>query len=144
MDATATTIVLALAVAWFLQLFLSYRQMRRFYQRMFRLRRDGRAAIGMEGNRLRGRVYGVLVVDGSDVIVHAEQLSGWTVLANLKPVPALVGQPLNVLFDDETAPPVPPQQWRAFRQAAQHLREAAAKAASRAAEEGALPSASAA
>lgn len=110
-------LILGLAVAWFLQLFLSTRQLRHFYARFNELRKAGRCAIGMEGSIYRRRVYAVLVVDDDGKVIHAEQLSGVTVFAKLRPVPALIGRSLAEVAD---GPPegVPPKIGRAFQKAA--------------------------
>lgn len=134
MDSTATLIIGGLATMWFLQLGLSYWQMRRFYRRVAELRRRGTVAIGMHGSMWRGRQYGVLVVDEQERIVHAEQLSGWTVLANLKPVAGVAGRTLTELFDDEAKWPIKPKLRFALRNAAQHIRTARERAAAKRAE----------
>jgi len=134
MDATVTLIIGGLVVMWLLQLGLSYWQMRRFYRRVAELRRRGTVSIGMEGSMWRRRQYAVLVVDEQERIVHAEQLSGWTVLASLKPVAGVAGRTLAELFDDQATWPVKPKLRLALRNAAQHIRTAKERAAARAAE----------
>lgn len=111
-------------LAWMLQLALAYRQARLFYKRMSSLRKLGRCASGLAGGRYRGRVYVVLVVDPSTrKVIAAEQLSGATIFARLKPMTQLEGRTLNELIDPE-APPiegVPPKLRDAARSAAQAL-----------------------
>lgn len=106
--------------------------MRRFYGRISQLRKSGRLAIGLEGGMYKGRQYGVLVVDEQDNIVRAEQLSGLTIFAQLKPVPALVGLEMARLFEPETELAaelgLSKKQVLAFRAAARFLQEAAARA----------------
>lgn len=117
-----TTVILLLAAAWVLQLGLSLWQTRRFYRRLSILRRAGRTAVGMEGSIYRRRAYAVLVVDERDRIVHAEQLSGWTVFARLRPVPQLVGLDVHaLLMEDPQMPGVSRKILKAFRSAAQEL-----------------------
>jgi DNA-binding transcriptional regulator of glucitol operon len=110
-------LILGLAIAWFLQLFLSTRQLRHFYARFNELRKAGRCAIGMEGSVYRRRVYAVLVVDDNDKVTHAEQLSGWTVFAKLRPVQPLVGNRLDEVADGQIEG-VPSKIGRAFQKAA--------------------------
>lgn len=141
MDSTATLIIGGLVVMWLLQLGLSYWQMRRFYRRVAELRRRGTVSIGMHGSMWRGRQYAVLVADEQERIVHAEQLSGWTVLANLKPVAGVAGRTLEELFDDEAQWPVKPKLRLALRNAAQHIRTAKERAAAKKAEAAAQESA---
>jgi len=117
----ATTLLILLAAAWFAQLTLSFLQTKRFYHRFSQLRRHGkRSAIGIAGSNWRTKTYGVLVVDEKDTIVCAEKLSGWTVFANLKPVNALVGLPLEALAA-EPAQDIPQKTWLAFQNAAGYL-----------------------
>lgn len=100
------SLILVLAGLWIFQLLLSQWQMHRFYKRIAQLRRLGTVSIGMEGSAWRRRQYAVLVVDQDKQIVRAEQLSGWTVLATLRPVQGLEGQPMSVLLDDSAPLPV--------------------------------------
>jgi glucitol operon activator protein len=117
MNNAYTWVIIGLAVAWFLQLVLSMRQLRRFYARFSELRKAGRCAIGMEGSIYRRRVYAVLVVDDNDKVIHAEQLSGWTVFAKLRPVESLVGRSLTEVTEGQLEG-VPPKIARAFQKAA--------------------------
>ena len=117
MNNVYTCLILGLAAAWFLQLFLSTHQLRRFYTRFGELRKAGRCAIGMEGSIYRRRVYAVLVADDEDKVTHAEQLSGWTVFAKLRPVELLVGHSLVEITDGQIEG-VPPKIRRAFQRAA--------------------------
>jgi len=147
---TATLVVGALALAWLIQLGLSYWQMRRFYGRISQLRKSGKLAIGLAGGMYKGRQYGVLVIDEQENIVRAEQLSGLTIFAQLKPVPVLVGLKMSRLFENETALAqelkISKKQVLAFRNAAQFIKDAEARAEEkkRQAEETALASSTAA
>lgn len=135
---TSAILIIGLAVAWLLQLGLSYWQMRRFYRRIADLRREGRVSIGLEGSAWRRRQYAVLVVDKeTHRIITAEQLSGWTVLASLQPVPGLAGLHLDDLFRDDVETPVAKNKklWLALRNAAQHIKDAEARAKAKAADE---------
>ncbi|KAA3647315.1 MAG: hypothetical protein DWQ07_07380 [Chloroflexi bacterium] len=114
-------IIIALAIGWVLQLGLSLWQIRRFHSRVAELRSDGTASVGLAGGTYRGRVYTVLVADKDNNIVHAEKLSGWTVLANLKPVPALVGLPASVFLDEDKELPVSKKIRESFTIAAKEL-----------------------
>ncbi|MBE7470343.1 MAG: hypothetical protein HS114_14525 [Anaerolineales bacterium] len=51
-----------------------------FYQRMIILRRSGLTAIGLSGNRYKGRSYAVLTIGEDGRIIHLEHFSGWTYL----------------------------------------------------------------
>jgi DNA-binding transcriptional regulator of glucitol operon len=82
---------LLLAVLWVLQLGLAYQQAQQFMGRARALRRLGRVSIGASPRRLRGRAYVVVAVGPDDRLTAAEALRGYTVFANAKPVPALVG-----------------------------------------------------
>lgn len=105
---STTYLVLFLGFAWVLQFVLSYLQMRRFYGRISQLRRQlkGSVAIGMAGSAWKRRQYAVLVIDANKHILAAEQLSGWTVWAGLKPVQGLAGYTLAELRDDRAILPV--------------------------------------
>jgi DNA-binding transcriptional regulator of glucitol operon len=129
---TATAIILCLASAWLIQFLFSYLQMRRFYSRINKLHRDGSVWIGMAGSAWRRRQYAVLVVDKNDKVVHVEQLSGWTVLATLKPVPGVDGITLADITDDGVQLPVNKKLLLAMRNAVKHIQDAREKAAARA------------
>lgn len=110
-----------LAVMWLLQFALTYRQMRRFYGRLKLLRKHGLMAVGMNGNRLRGRTYAVLVVDDAERVVAAEGMHGATVFAGLRPFPTLVGMHLADMQATESTLPVPAALRPAFAHAARSL-----------------------
>jgi|YNPMSStandDraft_2_1061718.scaffolds.fasta_scaffold05041_7 DNA-binding transcriptional regulator of glucitol operon len=126
-DVSATMIILGLATAWFMQLLLSYFQLRRFYGRVNQLRKSGNfVSIGVSGSAWKGRQYAILVVDPqTDVIRQSEQLSGWTVLANLKPLHGLEGMTLQELLDEEKTLPhhINRKLVLALRDAAKHIVE---------------------
>lgn len=111
-----------LALMWFVQLGLAYWQMRRFYKRINALRKQAKyVSIGLEGSAWRGRQYAVLAVNDTGHIVRAEQLSGWTVLAGLRPIEGLAGYNLHAVLDDEVTLPVKPKLRAALKNAAQHI-----------------------
>ena len=113
-------IFLVVAAAWFLQLLLSYWQLQRFHRQLANLRKLGRCAVGMYGNRWRGRTYGVLVVDAHDRISHAASFSGWTIFSKLQPVAGLTGMRGDaILTMDTPVGQLHRSQWLAFQHAAQ-------------------------
>lgn len=119
-------IFLVVAGAWTLQFLLSYWQLKRFHQMLADMRRRGRCAVGLHGNRWRGRTYGVLVVDAHDRVRHAAVFTGWTVFSRLAPVAGLDGMRLEVILADE--PPIADirrPQWLALQNAAQFLQSGA-------------------
>jgi DNA-binding transcriptional regulator of glucitol operon len=120
-------IFLILGVLWLIQFGLAYRQMRHFYQRMITLRQSGLTAIGLAGNRYKGRAYAVLTIDEDDRIIYAEQFSGWTVFAQLKPMPQLIGMPLQELLNNEASLPISKKLRPAFGNAARDLQAARGK-----------------
>jgi glucitol operon activator protein len=93
----------ALGLAWILQLVLSMRQMRRFYRRVSELKRLGRTTIGVGGGTYRGRAYAVVVADPAGRVVTVEVMSGISVFAALRPLPALKGWNLRALCDTPPA-----------------------------------------
>lgn len=126
MISTATALIVGLAIAWFIQYMLTLWQMRRFYGRISELRKLGAVSVGMQGSAWRLRQYAVLVVDKDKCITHVEELSGWTVLACLKPVEGLEGYTLDELCDDSVELPVSNNRklLLALRNAAQHIQDA--------------------
>ncbi len=125
MDSNLAYVGFALGIAWTLQYIFSFWQMRRYYTRIAQLRRKGIVSVGMAGSAWRRRQYAVLVVEklDRDRIVCVEQLSGWTVMAALKPVPGLEGRPVSDLLDDAIKLPVSPKLLLALRDAVKHLQE---------------------
>ena len=121
------TILLGLIVFWFAQYIGAYWQMRRFYRRMTELRKGGLTAVGLNGDRYKGRAYAVLTIDENDRIVHAEQFSGWTVFARLQPVPNMEGLNLDDVLTNDIRLPVSKKLQTAFANAARDLREAREK-----------------
>lgn len=123
-SATFLTLGAIMVAMWVAQFALAHRQMKQFYRRLKIVRKDGRTAVGMSGNRYRGRVYGVLVIDADGQITHAEGMQGWTVLARLRPVPEVVGLTLDQLTEESAALPVSDQLKSALLNAADYLRRA--------------------
>jgi len=121
MDNPWSIIILGLAIGWGIQYVLAYFQLKRFYRRVSELRRLGTVSVGKAGSAWRMRVYTVLVVNRERIIQHVEQLSGWTVLAALKPLPGLEDRPMSDLFDDSLILPVSPKQLLALRNAAEFI-----------------------
>lgn len=132
MFSTGTVVILMLAAMWALQYALSFWQMRRYYTRLAELRREGTVWVGLAGSAWKRRQYAVLVVDRDNRIVRVEQLSGWTVLAALKPVPGLEGRPVSDLTDDTLQLPVSDKLLLALRDAVKHMQAYAKKKAAEA------------
>jgi len=132
-------VFVALAIAWMLQLYFSYFQMRRFYGRVKELRtsyRDSVAAIGLAGTAWKRRQYAVVVIDKTNRrILTVEELSGWTVLAGLKPVKGMTGYHIDDLFDETKEFPVPEKLLLAMRSAAEQFIKAEKEAAEKAKED---------
>ena len=92
-----------------------------FYSRLAEVKRGGLTAIGMCGDRLKGRNYAVLTVNDDGIVVHAEQFSGWTVFARLRQQPDIEGMSLAQLRQDDVDLPVSDRLRVAFRNAAEDL-----------------------
>ena len=121
-------ILASLLIMWLIQFGLAWWQMRRFYDRIAVLRRGGLTAIGLSGDRLRGRSYAVLTVNEMDCVIHAEMFSGWTVFAGLKPIPQVLGYSVDDLCN-QTKLATLPVKWRgALSHAAQIIKNARQKA----------------
>lgn len=118
------TILFGLVAMWIIQFGLAFWQMRRFYGRLAVLRRGGLTAVGLSGNRYKGRSYAVLTVDETNRIIHAEKFSGWTIFAGLKPVPELIGLSLDEVLAQSTTLPVNKKLQDAFANAARDLQAA--------------------
>jgi DNA-binding transcriptional regulator of glucitol operon len=115
-------IIVTLVGAWIVQLWMSHRQLRRFYKRLKVIRKDGLTAVGLDGNRLSGRTYGVLTVDPQTRrIAHAERFAGATILASLKPVPQLEGHTLDDLLAGKLNAGISGRLQRAFANAARDI-----------------------
>ena len=123
-EPTTLAIIGALAGVWAIQVFLSTMQMRRFHKRSQQLRRLGAfMAVGLAGNMYRRKVYVVVVVDSDGAVVAAEELSGFTIFANLQPIPSMEGR--DVWEIGRGAPPadISAKTWSAIDHAAGFLRK---------------------
>lgn len=119
-------VFLIVAAAWSLQFLLSYRQLQLFHRKLAEFRKLGRSSVGMDGNRWRGRTYGVLVVDAHERVRHAATFSGVTVFSTLKPITELDGMQLETILTTDTPPAGLRQpQWRALKHAAQFFKQSA-------------------
>jgi DNA-binding transcriptional regulator of glucitol operon len=118
------TILFGLVAMWILQFGLAFWQMRRFYGRLIVLRHRGLTAVGLSGNRYKGRSYAVLTINEANRIVHAEKFSGWTIFAGLKPVPELIGMSTDEVLAKSTTLPVNKKLQDAFANAARDLQAA--------------------
>lgn len=114
-------VFLLVAILWMVQFGLAWWQLRRFYSRIAELRQQGRTAVGMYGNRWRGRTYAVLTAGSDGTIRSAEVFDGWTVFSHLRPVPALTGMPLSIFQSPQPHKGVKPTQWAALCHAASFL-----------------------
>jgi DNA-binding transcriptional regulator of glucitol operon len=110
-----------LGVLWLLQLLLAYQQAQRFMARSRALRRQGRVSIGASPRQVRGRAYAVIAVGPDDRVTAAEALSGITVFANARPVPALLGLRAADLAAGAEVPDLAPRVLTAARGAAAAL-----------------------
>jgi len=126
-DSTTIFILGGLALAWLIQYYFSFRQMRRFYSRISSLRKEkkGISSIGMAGSAWKRRIYAVIIFDPANHILAVEKLSGWTIFANLKPVDGLVGVALEDLFlkEAELSVPYNKKLFAAIQDAAKHVLE---------------------
>ena len=120
-------ILFAMVGMWIAQFGMTHWQMKRFYRRMAHLRHNGLTAVGLCGNQYKGRAYAVLTIDGNNTVVHAEQFTGWTVFAGLRPVPEMEGLSLDDVLTNETNLPVPKKLQTAFTNAAKDLKAAREK-----------------
>lgn len=119
-------VFLIVAAAWTLQFLLSYWQLRNFHLGLAQMRKLGRCAVGLDGNRWRGRVYGVLVLDRQNRVCNAAIFSGWTVFSRLKPVYGIEGMTIESVIATSTPPThISPRAWRALQHAAQFFTGAA-------------------
>ncbi|MCG8346893.1 MAG: transcriptional regulator GutM [Chloroflexales bacterium] len=112
---------LVVAILWIAQFGMAYWQLRRFHGRIAELRAVGRTAVGMYGNRWRGRTYAVLTVDGEERIRRAELFDGWTVFSKLRPVAELEGRSLESVAEGDTPSGMRQGQWAALQHAASFL-----------------------
>ena len=120
-------ILFGLVVMWLLQFGLAFWQMRRFYGRLITLRRAGLTAVGLSGNRYKGRSYAVLTINDDNQIIHAEEFSGWTIFSGLKPVPELIGMSTDEVLAQSATLPVGKKLQIAFANAARDLQSARQK-----------------
>lgn len=123
-EPTTIAIVAALAVLWGIQVFLSTLQMRRFHKRSQQLRRQGaHMAVGVAGNMYKRKVYVVVVVDTAGKVSAAEQLSGFTIFASLRPIPDMEGRDVWEIGRGEPPPKVSAKTWAAVDHAAGFIRK---------------------
>lgn len=137
MDGISMTIVMMLAAAWLLQIWLSSQQMRRFHATSQRLRRLGtNMAIGLAGTTYRRKVYTAVVTDAENRVVAAEALGGFTVFAGSKPVPEVVGMSVDEIGRGDPPEGVSKKVWASLDHAAGFIRNKLAKDAASAAASG--------
>ena len=113
-----------LAVMWAAQFVLAYVQMRRFNRRILEVRQWGKTAVGLGGDRYRGRAYAVLTADEKGNIVNADFFSGSTVFARVRPAPEVVGMTIDQILADPEAIATSKKGRLAFVSAATYLKEA--------------------
>lgn len=119
-----STLIIGFVIAWIIQFAMTFLQMRRFNKRLTELRRLGTTAVGMSGSMYKRRTYGVLVINKDEKILHAEQFSGWTVFASLKPVKELEGLTTKDIMDESMELPVSKKTRNAFQNAVQQIENA--------------------
>jgi DNA-binding transcriptional regulator of glucitol operon len=123
-----STIILCFVIAWVIQYTMTYFQMRRFNKRLNELKKIGITSVGMSGSVYKRRTYAVLVINKDEKILKAEQFSGWTVFAGLKPVVELEGLSTKDILDDTVTIAIPSKTRSAFKNAVQQIENAKKKA----------------
>ncbi len=117
-------IVMLLAGAWLLQIWLSSRQMRRFHADSQRLRKLGKyMAIGLAGTTYRRKVYTALAVDDAGKAITAIQLGGFTVFARSRTIEGIAGMPLEQIGQGEPPPEISQKTWASLDHAAGFIRK---------------------
>ena len=94
------TVIMLIAVMWFVQLFLTYKQSMRFNDVLKPLRAQGRTAVGLGGKRYRGGRAFVAIAHQGDTVVDARMMTGFTVFARPQECPELKGLSLTLLAGD--------------------------------------------
>ncbi|MDQ3766225.1 MAG: transcriptional regulator GutM [Actinomycetota bacterium] len=90
-------IIIGLVIGWAIQMALAFRQATIYQNRVRRLRRLGPSATGRSGSRIKGIAYCSIAADYAGRVAGAEVLRGLTVFARPRPLPELVGRPLEEL-----------------------------------------------
>lgn len=117
-------VLILLGLAWLSQFFFSWLQIRRFYKRLREIRRSvPLTAVGVSGNTWTRKIYAVVAVDNKGIIRHAEHISGFSVFANLRQVQAVIGKPMDILWEEEPYAGVKPKLWDAMLNAAEYIDE---------------------
>jgi DNA-binding transcriptional regulator of glucitol operon len=123
-----STLIIGFVIAWVIQFVMTFFQMRRFNKKLSQFKKLGTTAVGMSGSMYKRRTYGVLVIDKNEKILHAEQFSGWTVFASLKPVQELEGLTPADIMNESLELPITKKTRSAFQNAIQQIENAKKKA----------------
>jgi len=123
-----STLIIGFVIAWVIQFVMTFFQMRRFNKKLSQFKKLGTTAVGMSGSMYKRRTYAVLVIDKNEKIIHAEQFSGWTVFASLKPVIELVGLTTVDVMNESLELPIAKKTRSAFQNAVQQIENAKKKA----------------
>ncbi|NLH02470.1 MAG: transcriptional regulator [Clostridiales bacterium] len=86
---------LLIFIVWVIQGLLSYSQIKNFKLKLAEFKNYHRFGIGQVKGRFSRGVIVILGVDGNDIIVNAEIMSGITVFARFKPFDILKNQNIN-------------------------------------------------
>ncbi|WP_173074091.1 transcriptional regulator GutM [Phytohabitans rumicis] len=86
-----TVLFLGLGVLWVGQFAMAWVQARSFLRETRVLRRSGRVAVGMGRRRMFRRAYVALAADDTGRVVAARAMTGLTVFARPRALPALDG-----------------------------------------------------
>jgi DNA-binding transcriptional regulator of glucitol operon len=120
---TETGLLAMIAVAWVLQIWMSSSQMRRFNKRSHELAKTGDfMSVGLAGTTYRRKVYTILVVDREGTVTAAEELAGFTVFANTRPLHGVVGLPLDEVGVGAAPTGLTDKAWASLGHAAGFLR----------------------
>lgn len=123
-----TSVLICVAALWLTQRLLAIQQSMRFRKQLLGLRSEGRISVGM-GKTWGRRVYVGIAVGSDQKVTAALVLSGATVFAKGRPVPALVGCRVRDLAAGRTPPGMKPLAATATVQAAEFLAAAQRRAA---------------
>ncbi|WP_232696648.1 transcriptional regulator GutM [Brevibacillus daliensis] len=96
-------IIVIVALAWLIQGFLGFYQVKNFNHHYMLLRRNGRVAIGRQRGWFRSGTVVMLALDSGNKITKALRMQGVTVFSRMRPLDGLVGLNLSKIKEEDIA-----------------------------------------
>ncbi|MCE7792923.1 transcriptional regulator GutM [Salipaludibacillus sp. CUR1] len=94
-------LIILIGLAWLVQSFFGFLQIRHFNRHFVEMRREGKVAVGRRRGFLRAGTVVMLGVNTRKEIIDARKMQGVTVLSKVRPMKGIVGKNITKLKETD-------------------------------------------